>query len=72
MLAAYAELFKNLEMARFQYLIGIPFMQVIDAADYPMKKNKVSKLKMGLFFSFLATFILAFLLGVSTYKKMMA
>ena len=68
--AAYAELFKNLEMARFQYLKGMPLMQVIDAADYPMQKNKVSKLKMGLFFSFFAMFILAFLLGVSTYKKM--
>ena len=70
--AAYAELFKNLEMARFQYLKGMPFMQIIDAADYPMQKNKVSKLKMGLFFSFLAMFILAFMLGVFTYKKMMA
>ena len=35
---AYAEMFKNLEIARYQYLKEIPLMQIIDAADYPMQK----------------------------------
>lgn len=55
--AAYAEMFKNLEMARFQYLKSIPLMQVIDAANYPMKKIKTGKLKTAIIFSVIATFI---------------
>ncbi|HEY5368652.1 MAG TPA: Wzz/FepE/Etk N-terminal domain-containing protein [Hanamia sp.] len=55
--AAYAEMFKNLEMARFQYLKSIPLMQIIDEADYPMKKVKESKLITAIIFSVIATFI---------------
>jgi hypothetical protein len=55
--AAYAEMFKNLEMARFQYLKSIPLMQVIDAADYPMKKIRVGKLKTAITFSIITSFI---------------
>jgi hypothetical protein len=53
----YAEMFKNLEIARFQYLKSIPLMQVIDAADYPMKKIKMGKLKTAIIFSVIGTFI---------------
>jgi hypothetical protein len=42
---AYKEMFKTLEMARYQYLKKIPLLQIIDNADYPMKKIKTSKLK---------------------------
>lgn len=62
--AAYAEMFKNLEMARFQYLKSIPLLQVIDAADYPMKKIKQGKLKTAIIFSVIACFI--FFLGFIT------
>ena len=55
--SAYAEMYKNLEMARFQYLKSIPLMQVIDSADYPMKKIKVSKLKTAIVFSIISAFI---------------
>jgi uncharacterized protein involved in exopolysaccharide biosynthesis len=55
--AAYAEMFKNLELARFQYLKSIPLMQVIDNADYPMKKIKMGKLKTAIIFSVIAAFI---------------
>ncbi len=55
--AAYAEMFKNLELARFQYLKSIPLMQVIDAADYPMKKITLGKLKTAIIFSVITTFI---------------
>jgi hypothetical protein len=37
---AYEEMFKTLEMARYQYLKKIPLLQVIDKADYPMKRIK--------------------------------
>jgi len=55
--AAYAEMFRNLELARFQYLKSIPLMQIIDNADYPMKKIKMSKLKTAIIFSVMAAFI---------------
>lgn len=49
--AAYAELFKNLELARFQYLNDIPLMQIIDGADFPMEKIQAGKLITAIFFS---------------------
>lgn len=55
---AYAELFKNLEMARFQYLNKIPLLQVIDGADYPMEKIKPSKLKSAIIFSTVSIMLL--------------
>lgn len=48
---AYAEMFKNLEIAQFQHLKKIPLIQIIDRADYPMKKVKASKIKTGLLFA---------------------
>lgn len=54
---AYAEMFKNLEVARYQYLKQIPLMQIIDDANYPMQKVKTSKLKMAILFSAIAVFI---------------
>lgn len=70
--AAYAEMFKNLEMARFQYLKSIPLMQVIDAANYPMKKITMGKLKTAIIFSVIAAFIslLIFIsIGFFKFKK---
>jgi capsule polysaccharide export protein KpsE/RkpR len=55
--AAYGEMFKNLEIARFQYLQSIPLLQIIDAANYPMKTIKPGKLKTAIIFSVIATFI---------------
>jgi len=55
--SAYAEMFKNLEIAKYQYLKQIPLMQIIDDANYPMKKIKVSKLKTAVGFAFVAGFI---------------
>lgn len=56
--AAYGEMFKNLELARFQYLNEIPLMQIIDAADYPMEKIKLGKLKAAILFALLADVLL--------------
>lgn len=54
---AYAEMFKNLEVARFQYLKQIPLLQIIETADYPMQKIRASRLKTAIVFSFIACFI---------------
>jgi len=62
--AAYAEMFKNLEIARYQYLKQIPLMQIIDPADYPMRKIKVSKLRMAIVFSGIAYFITIFIFWI--------
>ena len=61
---AYAEMFKNLELARFQYLNEIPLMQIIDAANYPMEKIKTGKLKTAITFSFISCCIFLFILWV--------
>lgn len=61
---AYTEMFKDLEIARYQYLKQIPLMQIIDAANYPMKKIKVSKLKTAIEFSFVACLITLFILWI--------
>lgn len=55
---AYNEMFKNLELARFQYLNEIPLMQIIDPADYPMERRKMGRLFTGLGFAIVACVIL--------------
>jgi len=68
--AAYGEMFKNLELARFQYLNEIPLMQIIDPADYPMIKIKLGKLKTALVFTFFAELLLLSVLGMrKLFKK---
>jgi hypothetical protein len=59
---AYEEMFKNLEIARFQYLNDIPLLQIIDAADYPMEKIKLGKLRTAIIFSGVSFFLLLFIL----------
>ncbi len=62
--SAYGEMFKNLELARFQYLNEIPLMQIIDPADYPMQKEKLGKLKTGILFAIFATLFTLLVLGL--------
>jgi hypothetical protein len=66
---AYAEMFKNLELARYQYLKEVPLMQIIDEADYPMKKIKKGKLATAISFSVLATLITFFVLWIQSLFK---
>lgn len=68
--AAYGEMFKNLELARFQYLKKIPLIQIIDEANYPMKKIKVGKVKTAIIFSFAAVFAFAFVLWMIRIYKL--
>lgn len=62
--AAYGEMFKNLELARFQYLNEIPLMQIIDNADYPMQIIKLGKLKAAILFVFFAELLLLIVLSL--------
>jgi hypothetical protein len=67
--AAYGEMFKNLELARFQYLNEIPLMQIIDPADYPMKKIKIGKLKTAILFAVFFNLLLLFILWLRRVFK---
>lgn len=62
--AAYAEMFKNLELARFQYLNEIPLMQIIDAANYPMEKVKSGKLATAILFAIFFDLLFLFSLWI--------
>lgn len=58
---AYGELYKNLELARFQFLQDIPLLQVINNSDYPMKKLETGWVKSALAGGFLFTLFSIFL-----------
>lgn len=71
---AYGEMFKNLEIARFQYLNEVPLMQIIDPADYPMEKIKKGKLFTAIIVAALFEFLLVicfwFILVVKKIKPL--
>lgn len=66
---AYSELYKNLEVARFQYVKSIPLMQIIDQANYPMKKIKVSKLVSMAVGAVLAGFLFFIIFSFKSYSR---
>jgi hypothetical protein len=66
---AYEEMFKTLEMARYQYLKKIPLLQIIDKADYPMKKIKLSSLKAAFYFTIITVLLLAIVMIVVKNSK---
>lgn len=69
---AYGELFKNLQLARFQYLNSIPLMQIIDPADYPMQKIKVSRLRTSVVWAFGVCLLIIFILWVKRVVRLKA
>ena len=73
--AAYGELFKNLEIARYQYMLDVPLVQIIDAPRYPLNKIKPGKLatgiKGGILFVFLAVVLLLITRYINTLRKEM-
>lgn len=66
---AYSELFKNLEVARFQLLQDAPLLQIIDEPRYPLKRIKPGKLKTGLQWGVLMGFLGVFLILSFHYLK---
>lgn len=71
--AAYVELFKNLEMARYQYLNDKPLLQIIDKPTYPMLNLKKGRLftgvVFGLIFSVITVIVLTLLGLVRGFKR---
>lgn len=67
---AYGELFKNLEIARYQYLKDIPLLQIIDPASYPMRKVKTSRLVSAIVFSIFSLAVALFIFWIiKIYKE---
>ena len=67
---AYKELFKTLELARYQYLKKIPLLQIIDQADYPMEMKRPGKLKFSFFFIIISILLTLLIIQVlNQYKK---
>ena len=64
---AYGELYKNLELARYQYLRDVPLIQVIDDAQYPMKLIKKGKLQTGLLYAILFSLAIIFILLIKKF-----
>jgi uncharacterized protein involved in exopolysaccharide biosynthesis len=64
---AYEELFRNLEIARYQYLNDVPLIQVIDAPSLPIKNKKMGRFKGGLIGGFLLGSLALLLLAISCF-----
>lgn len=63
--AIYAEVVKNLELAKMSAMQEAPLIQIIDGPVYPLKKEQVSKIK-GVFIGFFgAVFFAIFYLSFS-------
>ena len=62
----YAEVLKNLEIAKFALENQTPSFQIIDTPTYPLEIKKLSKLKTGIISSFL--FVFLFLISIVLRK----
>lgn len=61
---AYGEVFKNLEIAKYQYLQDIPLLQIVDAPKYPMQNLKKGKKATAILFGsvfFIFTFVILYI-----------
>jgi uncharacterized protein involved in exopolysaccharide biosynthesis len=64
---AYAEVYKNLEIAKYQYLQEIPLLQIVDEPKYPMENLKKGRKSQALLFGFiffLLTFMILYILKI--------
>lgn len=61
---AYAEMFKNMELARFQYLNDVPLMQIIDPASYPMERIQFGKWNYFILFFIFSILALMSIMGL--------
>ena len=67
--AVYGEVVKNLELAKFTLSQETPVIQIVDQDNFPLKKEKQSKVKGAITIAFL--FVILFL-GFLTIKKMIS
>ena len=69
----FVSLLSNLEMAKMSLRKETPLIQIIDPPTFPLRKNKVSKLKFLILGGFLAIISTSFyLVLLSLYKKIIA
>ncbi|MGG9970624.1 hypothetical protein ACQ33O_02420 [Ferruginibacter sp. SUN002] len=61
---AYGELYKNLELARYQFLKEIPLLQIIDNVEYPMQVVKTGKLKYAIYYACIAVLLTAIVMAI--------
>jgi len=70
--AVYAEIIKNLELAKISLRQDVPLIQIVDEPVLPLYKTKVGKLKGIIVGGLLGVFLTAlFLLAKRGFKKMM-
>jgi hypothetical protein len=60
--ASYSELYKSLEMARFQYLKTRPLIQIVDSVHYPLKAIRLKKTAAAIWFFYIGEFVLMLIL----------
>lgn len=53
----YAEIIKNLELAKFSLSQETPVIQIVDSPTMPLFKKRTSKILYSIFFSFIFTFL---------------
>jgi uncharacterized protein involved in exopolysaccharide biosynthesis len=58
---AYEELFRNLELARYQLMNDVPLIQMIDPPAYPIKNKKAGRFKAGIVGGITAALLIVFL-----------
>lgn len=68
----FGEVTKNLELAKFTLSQETPVIQVVDASEFPLKKEKISRLKKAIIFSFVFGFVLVvFLIGKKAFRSIL-
>ena len=71
--AIYAQLLANLEISKVSLMKQTPFIQIIDAPIFPLKKEKMGKLITSIKVAFLFSIISIIIIVLSSlYKKMVA
>jgi uncharacterized protein involved in exopolysaccharide biosynthesis len=68
----FASIVQNLELAKFTLSQETPVIQIVDTPEFPLQKNKMSRLKNAVLFSiFLALFFIILLVVRRLYKSFM-
>jgi hypothetical protein len=68
----FASIVQNLELAKFTLSQETPVIQVVDSSEFPLKKEKMSRLKTAILFSFGFGFVLVvFLIAKKAFRSIL-
>jgi hypothetical protein len=67
--AVFASATQNLELAKFTLSQETPVIQIVDSSEFPLKREKKSRLMGALFFSFISGLIIIFMIVVNKLFK---